>query len=401
MSTKLTPRSRQLIAESNYEMNESRDPFGAKIALTTTKRGSVVMYGEPKTETYSARTMGAGEYTKARRQSINMDLHGHTETVAKPHAVRRRTLPPTPAQHRPAHGDLEASAKCPMSSAQAVHRDPEEMMMEQDSKMGGPYSRTIQPLGPAAEWKGKDMKMAGLSNRERPPWASVTGEANHVFGENIAPALGAWNRHQQNEQQFHDRHFLQSLRVPDDPNVQWRIDQVRRKTSMYEDVDEDLPDVFSRLTDHTKYPGAHRARFSADGFGMGILGYRTDTTLEETIAGNAQITRNMEPEMDKPIMSAMDRDENRPRLLMEWDEDKLQPDAYYTHNIPSTWNVTDATEDPIMQPDQIYGRLAADKHATNVRDEGEYGATQRRRSSWNVDAHHVKAWQTHDLSETG
>jgi hypothetical protein len=288
-----------------------------------------------------------------------------------------------------------------MSSAQAVHCDPEDMMKDQDAKMSGMYGRTIQPLGPAAEWKGKDLKMAGLSNRARPPWASVTGEANHVFGEAIAPALGAWNRHQQNEQQFHDRHFLQSLRVPDDPNVQWRVDLVRQKTLMYEDVDEDLPDVFSRLTDHTKYPGAHRARFSADGYGMGILGYRDDTSLEETIAGNAQITRNLEPEMDKPILSAMDRDENRPRLLMEWDENRLHPHAFYTQDINPNFSVADASEDPLMQPDQIYGRLAGQQHATNVRDEGDYGQTQKLRMSWNVDPHHAKVWQTHDLSETG
>ena len=44
---------------------------------------------------------------------------------------------------------------------------------------------------------------------------------------------GPLARHRQNESQKHDKHFLQSLRVHDDPNVEWRNERVRSKVLSY------------------------------------------------------------------------------------------------------------------------------------------------------------------------
>lgn len=295
----------------------------------------------------------------------------------------RRTLPPTPGAMRPEHDSIKAEAICPMSSAQAVHRDPDELYDEQDAKLAGPYGRTIIPLGPAPEWKGKDPKMSGLSIEERPPWVSITGEANPVFGDYIAPVLGNLERHRQQQQQFADRHFLQSLRIPEDPNVQWRMDKIRRKTMVESeaDRDENMPDVFVRLMDHTRYPGAHRARFSADGIGMGIEGRRDDTMDQEVQAGNGTITRGIEPEIDAP---------NKPSL--PWDRMRASKHAYYTKAINPNFSTADANEDHEMTHGTI-GRLSSELHKTFTRDGGDYEAEQNKRAEFKVDPHFVRKWQ--------
>lgn len=394
------------MASTNYEMLNHRDPFGqlGKVTKRNQRKTGIFHAWEPQDRVqdhnpHSSRTMNAPEYSRERRLSMVQDQMDHSIAIHMPYGSgadnpelpghqepdesNRQTLPRPPSAINPTHDAIKAEGKVPMSSAQAIHRDPAELMEEQDAKFRAPYGRTIQPLGPGPEWKGKDPKMSGLSIAERPPWVGATGEANSVFGDYIAPVLGRKERHDQQMQQFADRHFLQSLRIPEDPNVQWRMDKVRRKTMLESDMDADadLPDVFVRLLDHTRYPGAHRARFSADGVGMGIEGRREDTLHQEVIAGNGIITRNLEPEMDAP---------HKP--IMPWDEDRLQPHAFYTQNIDPNFSTADANEDHAMTHGVI-GRLASELHKTHTRDGGDYEATQKLRQEWKTCDHHVRSWQ--------
>jgi len=395
------------MASTTYEILNHRDPYGqfAKLTKRNQRKTGIYHAWEPQDRVQdenplSERTRSAPEYSRERRLSMVQDQMDHSIAIHMPYGSgsdnpsfvpghqqpdpsKRRTLPKPPSITNPTHDAIKSEGQVPMSSAQAIHRDPAELMEEQDAKFRGSYGRTIQPLGPGPEWRGKDPKMSGLSIAERPPWVGVTGEANAVFGDYIAPVLGRKERHDQQQQQFADRHFLQSLRIPEDPNVQWRTDKVRRKTMLESDMDADadLPDVFVRLLDHTRYPGAHRARFSADGVGMGIEGRREDTLHQEVIAGNGTITRNLEPEMDAP---------HKP--IMPWDEDRMQPHAFYTQNINPEFSTADANEDQEMTHGVI-GRLASELHKTHTRDGGDYETTQKTRQHWKTDDHHVRSWQ--------
>ena len=67
------------------------------------------------------------------------------------------------------------------------------------------------------------------NNQERPPWHPVAGGANSVLGADIEPALGKIERAEQQRQLWADRHLIQSLRVPEDPNSGWRLEPARRK----------------------------------------------------------------------------------------------------------------------------------------------------------------------------
>ena len=55
-----------------------------------------------------------------------------------------------------------------------------------------------------------------------------------------------------------------------------------------------------RLTNPKNYNSTHKHRFSRDGVGLGLEGRRDDTTMNVLVAGQAQITRDTDPEMDTP-----------------------------------------------------------------------------------------------------
>ena len=83
--------------------------------------------------------------------------------------------------------------------------------------------------------------------------------------------------------------------------------------------EDDLPDVFVRLTDPGRYSGTHKHRFKSDGSGAGLEGRRTDVDHAINHHGLAKILRDEDPEMDSP---------HKP--ILSWEEDKLRSDAWYT-----------------------------------------------------------------------
>lgn len=115
-----------------------------------------------------------------------------------------------------------------------------------------------------------------------------------------------------------DKHLLESLRIPEDPNSSWRMEKIRAKTKN-ETGDEDVPDVFIRLLDHRRYSGTHKHRFAADGQGKGLEGRRDDDLQQRVIAGQGMITRREEPEMDSP---------HKP--VLPWDAKRADHQMYYT-----------------------------------------------------------------------
>ena len=147
----------------------------------------------------------------------------------------------------------------------------------------------------------------------------VAGGANSVLGADIEPALGKIERAKQQRQLWADRHLIQSLRVPEDPNSDWRLEPARRKHMLdqaYGRDSDDQPDVFVRMLDPKNCHGTHKHRFDENGKGRGLEGRRDNTDYEDAIAGHATITRSLVPEFDAP---------NRP--LCSWEQDKLRSDA--------------------------------------------------------------------------
>eukprot|EP00041_Stephanoeca_diplocostata_P006229 m.78599 g.78599 ORF g.78599 m.78599 type:complete len:239 (+) comp16246_c0_seq3:278-994(+) len=217
-----------------------------------------------------------------------------------------------------------------------------------------------------------------VSNAERPPWSQPNGGENTIHGSEIAPEVGRIERHKQNQKHFSDRHLLQSLRVHDDPNTEWRREKIQQKLA---EEDDNLPSVFQRLTDPKRYSGTHRHRFDAAGKGRGIEGRRDDTEYNVNVTGKGTIIRDVDPEMDTP---------SKPRL--SWDYNKLRPDAYYTSDMTRLHSVDEAFTDPEMTHG-VYGKLAQEKMPVYERDGGEYEDVQRTRQSFGINRDSVKAWQ--------
>jgi len=376
---------RKLIAESNWEMWETRDPHGARHIIKQNRSHEPTVTQE---QTHADGLVQSGpEYSRARQtyQRQHQCL-GHTELIKKSKAPRRRTLPPTPGS--PAHTERKAELAHRISANRAIHQHPDDLYEEERQRRAGPYPKTIQPLGPDSlttyDGTPKDYYDPPKveTNAERGQWAWGLGLGSSVAGADIAPCLGLVDRHYQQQQQFSDRHLLQSLRVPSDPNCEWRMDKIRAKI-MVEDEhpdDGDLPDVFIRLIDPRLYTGAHKKRFkrksATEWVGAGIEGRRDDTLLEVAIAGESQILRTDEPEMDAPN-----------KHYMPWDIERMHPDAYYTRNINPDHTVEDVVTNERMS------QIINEKSKIHVRDGGDYEAERKERASWCVDKEHSKFWE--------
>lgn len=231
------------------------------------------------------------------------------------------------------------------------------------------------------EWKPKK----AVPIHKRPPWVGVTGSGSAAPGADIAPQPhGRTVRHYTNKSHKSDQHLLQSLRVDYDPNTAWRSAKVQAKLAMEDDKDEDdLPDVFVRLTDPRRFNGTHKHRFRSDGSGAGLEGRRDDTDFAINHNGEAKILRDDDPEMDAP---------HKP--IMPWEEDKLRSDAFYTRDMSQDMKTDDAYEDRVMT-NGVIGRLAQEKKKHHDL-ETEYDRMQRKRAEYKVDKHYSFAWQAGD-----
>lgn len=228
----------------------------------------------------------------------------------------------------------------------------------------------------------------------RPPWQPPNAGPNHIHGSDIPPVLdgGRLARHNQNKVQQKDKYLLQSLRVPDDPNVEWRNERIRAKVAT-EDRNAPMPSIFEKLTNPAYYTGSHKHRFSKTETGAwqgnGLAGRREDTAHQENIKGKGKILRNTDFEMDHPV-----RYESG--AVMSWDLEKLKPDAYHTVDMKRQYRSSEAFEDPVMDPETgIYGKLASEKVRAHRKetDQGEYEDVLAARKEYHVDSHEVKAFQ--------
>jgi len=268
----------------------------------------------------------------------------------------------------PKQGKLESTA------TQDSHIHPQQMLSPTRSKPYRPEQK--EPFFS----QGTQQKPVG----QRPPWVGTGSGTSPMNGAEIMAPLGRMNRYHNNRQQKHDTHFLQTLRVADDPNTQWRNDKMQAKLAMEQDQDDDeLPDVFMRLTDPSRYPASHSQRFR-DGYGMGLEGRRDDISHMVNVAGDAKILRDDDPEMDSP---------HKP--IMPWDEDKLRTDAYYSTDMDITFKSNDAYDDATMTQG-VHGRLssvaAIPPHKTRLSD---YEREMKMKKSFNVHKDDVFQWQAH------
>lgn len=217
---------------------------------------------------------------------------------------------------------------------------------------------------------------------KRPPWVGIGTSTSAMNGAEIQAPLGKMQRYHTNRQQKEDEYLLQTLRVHDDPNVKWRTDAIQKKIAMDNGDDDELPDVFVRLTDPARYPASHAYRFNEDGTGAGLEGRRDDIDHQINVQGTAKILRDDDPEMDSP---------HKP--IMSWEEDKLRSDAYYSTDMSQHFKTEDAYDDSTMK-NGVHGRLsstyAIPKHKQST---SEYDEMQQVRHDYKVDSCHVFHWQ--------
>lgn len=447
-------KDQSLIAQTNHEMWDTRDPHGMlQVRAKTAGRVKPTIRGhEPDFGKFDGKvdTRAEGDYGITTMDSSNMHSklwYQHIPTVdpaathegmvrkdltiypAKEEAPRRRrTLPRVPTLREdaavcrerrlkdyvpsgtigllpgstvPGHQNLgDANPTDYTTTTEEAHPSQEELLRREEvfvENFGhGVTGKTLQPcsqLGPPRWPKVPKWALKTYTNEERPPWNPTAGGANVTFGADVEPVLGKQDRFRQQKQLWVDRHLIQSLRVPDDPNSDWRMEKARRLVQ--EDIafgrdDDDLPDVFVRMLDPKHFHGTHKHRFDENGKGLGIEGRRDDNEFELTVAGAATITRTPNLAMDAP---------HKP--VLPWEERKMRGyDAYHTRTIDPTWSTDDAFTDEVMtDPNSIYKRLAEEQMATKVRDGGDYEAGQKARRAYNLDPFLVKAWQTSDVAD--
>lgn len=406
-----------LIAENNWDMWQTRDPHGGMQRLKQATRG------EP-TDDEKDRSGMLSQYpegTIERRQTMLQYLQKHTPVKPRPASTdsdgkprKRRVLPPTPKERQNwATGSVRNE-----SVLRATHRDPRQLAQAEKELTPKEAPRTINPCSNRPELKCPffctdtgvnthlhcahcDVLFCGsclhgakglmftrsqegtitlrcanckkhpytVTNAERPPWVSLVGAGQTDLGADIEPVLGRFERHKQMESMYKDRHFIQSLRIPEDPNVAWRQEKTRTKimkeTNRGQRPGENVPDVFMRLLDHKKFTSTHKHRFTENGQGRGIEGRRDDDLYQRAIAGQVQITRQEEPEMDSP---------HKP--LMSWEVKRMDHQAFYTRRVSKNFKSDDAYSDPVMLNGTL-GRLASETARTKIRPENDIDARER------------------------
>lgn len=188
---------------------------------------------------------------------------------------------------------------------------------------------------------------------ERPPWQGTTSLA----GAPLLPVVGVDLRDHEQLQKPETKLFVSLLRT-DTPVA----------TAEPPPADDgELPSVYQRLTDHKTFSGAHKHRFSADGVGLGLEGRRDNTHMQNVIAGNGTITRDLEPEMDFP---------HRPLMAFDTTTSPRRP--------TSVSRMSSVDED---MP-EVYARLTK----APVPKPGEYESMQNVRRKFGF-TEHKAAWQ--------
>eukprot|EP00054_Salpingoeca_dolichothecata_P020497 m.129368 g.129368 ORF g.129368 m.129368 type:complete len:395 (+) comp23637_c0_seq1:38-1222(+) len=182
---------------------------------------------------------------------------------------------------------------------------------------------------------------------ERPPWAgddhsSIPG-STPAFYQPSAKKDAIYTH-------FFDKDFISSLRVTEEP---------KKKKVLKKNQDENLPEVFNRLTDVRKFPKRHKNRFDEQGHGLGLEGSReaSEESLNHNLRGTPLITRETIPEFDSP---------NRPRLASS-----SRPNSRPVSALSSRPN-SRASARPLTPAKQsLYDRLSKPKHKEETAYEKE------------------------------
>jgi hypothetical protein len=155
---------------------------------------------------------------------------------------------------------------------------------------------------------------------ERPPWQSLSSAKAKKMLPSVGPARKAEDKVWE---QSETRNWMSSLRAESAPPSRRESDSrspsaapshaatpsCSRSSSATgsqcssttpSERGNNMPAVFDRLTSPRTYSGMHRHRFTEDGVGRGLAGRRDDTSLQRNIAGLGQITRDDDPDMDRP-----------------------------------------------------------------------------------------------------
>eukprot|EP00049_Salpingoeca_infusionum_P018714 m.358469 g.358469 ORF g.358469 m.358469 type:complete len:421 (+) comp18153_c0_seq1:246-1508(+) len=145
----------------------------------------------------------------------------------------------------------------------------------------------------------------------------------------------------------------------------WRPDSAKLPTEKPISSDDafDMPEVFQRLTNPKTFNGTHKHRFTPDGVGRGLEGRRDDESHTIIQAGQAQILRDADDEMDspnKPINAA-------PRTR--------RPSVKGYDSMPS-----------------VFERLSKPSR-TQIAAAGEYETKQRVRKEFGIEKNLVASWQ--------
>lgn len=253
-------------------------------------------------------------------------------------------------------------------------------------------------------------------NGIKPDWQ---GPPLYVFGQPLALVIDKKDReHQQHNALGKDKYLLQSLRNSEySPARIGKLDEVeedfrkirltalQKGTSLsQEQIDEyeaekakayefskspkhyvpeqeQLPNVFERLCDVRLYNSTHKHRFyrsgSDIGKGRGLDGQRDDDQLNQVIAGNGKILRDMVHTEDSP---------NRPLLERE-------------RSITSPPRSRPSSTPPVDDLDgTVYGRLAAPSPQHMLRQKGmfkgEYEQSEDIRKQFGVNKESIPHWQS-------
>eukprot|EP01147_Barroeca_monosierra_P009063 gene9063-1378_t len=230
------------------------------------------------------------------------------------------------------------------------------------------------PIARSGNTSGKWQSNHGFSERE--PIGSMP---LFMVGED-AEQIAAW----------HDAELLMtSLRVSDSvaSNQWWNPARSRPQSAPSSGTDSrlldtsakeessEMPEVFTRLTDHKHYNGTHKHRFSQDGAGMGLEGRREDDTYRQVLAGKAQITRDIDLEMDAP---------NKPK--MPWE---TAPSKTRSRSVSAS---SSSSRRKISAKEQVFERLYKPSRRVCQLD-GDYETRLKIMNDFGVNKDLVAKWQ--------
>ncbi|EGD82798.1 hypothetical protein PTSG_03448 [Salpingoeca rosetta] len=312
------------------------------------------------------------------------NLQGHNPhkiTASQPYSAKsprkRRQLPPTPSTealssrihtHKVPVYDKKgpiANSTTHTSTFEAPRVLPH---VEISDRTIRPLSQNVQrssfrddPVERSGDTQGRWNTDHGYSERDNIGQLPLT-----VVGED-SEQISAWRRSQD---------LIKSLRVSDakaeDPWWTPRSTQPESRHDRATTETDDLPDVFVRLTDHKRYNGTHKHRFSQDGVGLGLEGRREDDHHRHVLAGEAKITRDLDVEMDAP---------NKPTL--PWETPKTSR--------PVSRSSTSRSRSPSKE--SVFERLSKPTKRKQDLPDGDYEIKMKVMNDFGVNKDLVAKWQ--------